>query len=872
MAQQEASPKKQDNIWERQQQKAFTAWCNSHLRARELKVNDVEKDFCDGVLLCQLMEIVGNVTLPKPARGKLRIHKIQTLNHALTFIKDKGVKLIGIGAEEICDGTLKLVLGMLWTIILRFDIQDMSVEQSSGKDALLLWCKRKTASYDNVNITNFHMSWKDGLAFCALIHKHRPDLIDYDSLSKNNAQANVALAMKVTKEDLGLEPMVDPEDFALGLKPDERAVMTQVVQYYKLFASYNKGEVAASKIATVLRMNQEHERMQAEYETMATTLLEWIPSALAKLNERPVLSTVPECLATLEAFQPYRTVEYPTKLTEKGALEAFHTSLQTKLKLSKRSEYVPPEGMMIEQINATWDSLDAADEENKKWVVESLRRSKICQQKEASFNGKCDIHEAWCATKFPVLEADDYSVADLGTLTAMVRKHEAFKSDLLAHETRVHDIGTLANELDDLQYIHAQEINTRYANIYEQWQTLIGLTETRTAKLAEALETQQQLEQLWVDIATNAAPLHAFLDELKGQLTEPISADSMEDVTVSKNALTELQTNLEAFKTDYDNYLGLVNQAAALRAGSNPFALYTPEQITALYQEVQSLVPGRQDAINVEETNQTTREELRKTFAAAAEEVHQWWLKTTADVKNASNFEGIELEAQVTAAQKLQADIEEYNKTQFPDVENIDKQLQEAVILENPHTHLTMESLRGKYHQVLAQAQTLEADIKNQITVRDASNITEEQMDEFRESFKHFDKDNSGHLDMLEFRACLISLGIPDIPTVPTPGEDGEFDRIAKRVDPNADGQVSFTEFVTFMSEERADVQEKDDFLEQLKVLANGQDYILPGQLAELPDDLRDYCLSSMPAFEGGPTGALDYASFADMCYGAAEV
>merc|ERR1712187_720757 len=114
--------------------------------------------------------------------------------------------------------------------------------------------------------------------------------------------------------------------------------------------------------------------------------------------------------------------------------------------------------------------------------------------------------------------------------------------------------------------------------------------------------------------------------------------------------------------------------------------------------------------------------------------------------------------------------------------------------------------------------------------IRDGSNISEEQMKEYHDSFKHFDKDKNGFLSDLEFRACLISLGVPDIPTVPTEGEDAEYNRIKNHVDPNQDGKICLSEFVTFMVEESADVQEKDDFLEQLKVLANNQDYILPAQ------------------------------------------
>ena len=76
---------------------------------------------------------------------------------ALDFIASKGVKLVSIGAEEIVDGNVKMTLGMIWTIILRFAIQDISVEEMTAKEGLLLWCQRKTAPYKNVNVQNFHL-------------------------------------------------------------------------------------------------------------------------------------------------------------------------------------------------------------------------------------------------------------------------------------------------------------------------------------------------------------------------------------------------------------------------------------------------------------------------------------------------------------------------------------------------------------------------------------------------------------------------------------------------------------------------------------------------------------------------------------------
>lgn len=119
--------------------------------------------------------------------------------------------LIDSVCVEIVDGNLKMTLGMIWTIILRFAIQDISVEEMTAKEGLLLWCQRKTAPYKNVNVQNFHLSFKDGLAFCALIHRHRPDLIDYSKLSKDNPLENLNTAFDVAEKYLDIPRMLDPD-------------------------------------------------------------------------------------------------------------------------------------------------------------------------------------------------------------------------------------------------------------------------------------------------------------------------------------------------------------------------------------------------------------------------------------------------------------------------------------------------------------------------------------------------------------------------------------------------------------------------------------------------------------------------------------
>ena len=103
-----------------------------------------------------------------------------------------------------------------------------------GVKALQIWCRRVTDSYENVNILDMDSSWRDGLAFCALIHHFRPSLIDYDSLSKENILENNTLAYKVAEDELGIPSLLDPEDMLDTDVPDKFSIVTYVSQFYHL--------------------------------------------------------------------------------------------------------------------------------------------------------------------------------------------------------------------------------------------------------------------------------------------------------------------------------------------------------------------------------------------------------------------------------------------------------------------------------------------------------------------------------------------------------------------------------------------------------------------------------------------------------------
>ncbi|XP_070475021.1 F-actin-monooxygenase MICAL3 isoform X37 [Equus przewalskii] len=111
-------------------------------------------------------------------------------------------------------------------------IRNESVARSSK---LLGWCQRQTDGYAGVNVTDLTMSWKSGLALCAIIHRYRPDLIDFDSLDEQNVEKNNQLAFDIAEKELGISPIMTGKEMASVGEPDKLSMVMYLTQFYEMF-------------------------------------------------------------------------------------------------------------------------------------------------------------------------------------------------------------------------------------------------------------------------------------------------------------------------------------------------------------------------------------------------------------------------------------------------------------------------------------------------------------------------------------------------------------------------------------------------------------------------------------------------------------
>ncbi|CAM9131120.1 unnamed protein product [Bubo scandiacus] len=103
---------------------------NKHLIKAQRHVNDLYEDLRDGHNLISLLEVLSGDTLPRE-KGRMRFHKLQNVQIALNYLKHRQVKLVNIRNDDIADGNPKLTLGLIWTIILHFQISDIQVTGQS---------------------------------------------------------------------------------------------------------------------------------------------------------------------------------------------------------------------------------------------------------------------------------------------------------------------------------------------------------------------------------------------------------------------------------------------------------------------------------------------------------------------------------------------------------------------------------------------------------------------------------------------------------------------------------------------------------------------------------------------------------------------
>jgi len=203
----------EDAPWKQIQKNTFTRWCNEHLKCVNKRIANLETDLSDGLRLIALLEVLSHQKMARyNKRPNFRQMKLENVSVALKFLEREHIRLVSIDSKAIVDGNLKLILGLIWTLILHYSISmpmwdeddESAVElaaQQTPKQRLLTWIQNKIPE---MPITNFKSNWQDGLALGALVDNCAPGMCpEWVNWDPANKLENTTHAMNVADDKLG---------------------------------------------------------------------------------------------------------------------------------------------------------------------------------------------------------------------------------------------------------------------------------------------------------------------------------------------------------------------------------------------------------------------------------------------------------------------------------------------------------------------------------------------------------------------------------------------------------------------------------------------------------------------------------------------
>ncbi|XP_044044294.1 dystrophin isoform X6 [Siniperca chuatsi] len=505
------------------QKKTFTKWVNSQLaKTGKPPVEDLFSDLCDGRRLLELLEGLAGHELVRLERGFTRVHSLNNVNRALQILQKNNVELVNIGAADIVDGNHKLILGLIWSIILHWQVKDVmkdvmaGLQQTNSEKILLSWVRQNTRQYPQVNVVNFSSSWNDGLAFNALIHSHRPELFDWSSVEKKTSAIDrLEHAFNKAEQHLGIERLLDPEDVAVP-HPDKKSVIMYVTSLFQVLPQGVSME-AIQEVETLPRVAAASmARVTTEEHYQIQTQQRFSQQITVSVAQGRVQSPSPQPRYKSYAYTQAAYVKSPEQKRRRFTDQFLSPSQE---ELQRGLSPLPPGSTSLE-------SYQAALEEVLTWLLSA----------EDGLQGQPPISN------------------HVEEVKEQFHTHEGYMVELTTHQGSVGRVlragaallgeGNLSEEEDS-------EVREQMNLLNSRWEHLRVASMERQSRLHEVLMNlqHQQLQQLtdWLDVTETrikrmgAQPLGPDLEDVKHQVEEhKLLQEDLELEQVRVNSLTHM--------------------------------------------------------------------------------------------------------------------------------------------------------------------------------------------------------------------------------------------------------------------------------------------------------------------------------------------
>ncbi|XP_053146646.1 utrophin isoform X4 [Hemicordylus capensis] len=599
------------------QKKTFTKWINARFsKSGKSPIRDMFTDLRDGRKLLDLLEgLIGN-PLPKE-RGSTRVHALNNVNKVLQVLHQNNVELVNIGGTDIVDGNHKLTLGLLWSIILHWQVKDVmkdimsDLQQTNSEKILLSWVRQSTRPYSQVNVLNFTTSWTDGLAFNAVIHRHKPELLSWAKVNKMSPTERLEHAFNVAKNYLGIEKLLDPEDVAVQL-PDKKSIIMYLTSLFEVLPQ----QVTMEDIREVETLPRKYKRECEEADIQSTTseddhgdsraetpstvtevdmdldsyqialeeVLTWLLSAEDTFHEQEDISDdvedVKEQFAAHETFM----MELTAHQSSVGSVLQAGNQLIAQGNLSEEEESEIQEQMIL--LNARWEALrvESMDRQSRLHdILMELQKKQLQQLSDWLTITEERIKEmaSWCL------------VEDLESFQQQMEEHKGLQNELEAEQVKVNSLTHMVVIVDENSGENATAIlEYQLQSLGERWTAVCRWTEEQWIKL-------QEINILWQELLEEQCLLKAWLTEKEEALNKVQTSNfrDQKELGVNVRKLAILKEDM-GMKRQTLNQLNEIAQDVAQLLNNKKATKKIDSDLEELTQRWDSLVQKLEDYSN----------------------------------------------------------------------------------------------------------------------------------------------------------------------------------------------------------------------------------------------------------------------------------
>jgi actinin alpha len=401
-------------------------------------------------------------------------------------------------------------------------------------------------------------------------------------------------------------------------------------------------------------------------------------------------------------------------------------------------------------------------------------------------------------------------------------------------------------------------IHSRTSGIDGTFSGLQTTSQNRRQALEQHLAQLQQIENLLLEFAQRGLAFRVWLENADETLTDPITVETVEAVHDLENVFASFNEEKGQKEAEFHSLGDLAGNCKQLGVAETTYSEVSWASLQEGWNRVNGLISTRKHDLEGELARQQSDEQLRLDFAHKAQAFQDWALAKQHEVEHLSG----DLQSQLSTLGQISQQIAA-GQTQFHEVVAAQQALEDARVSDNPHTELSVEGLKGSWDAVNVLSRKKQQVLEKELLEQSGTGLSADQLREFKECFKHFDKDEDNLLSRLELGACLKSLG-EDVNF----DQGGKLDQILNGIDGDQDGKVTFEEFASYMERVSGGSDTPDSIKQAFKTLAGDKDYVTEADLRSvLPGDKVDYCLAHMKKYPG-VDNAYDYNSFTDSLYG----